>query len=500
MMRKSVLLLKNLTKEKAGNRILDHFFLEILSGEIVNLIGLEGSGKEEIYSILFGEEEADFGEVWFAGEKYAKGRNLPVEMADGIFFIGHEEFVIPDMTVAENMYIIEKINYFQFSVSKRKMEQQAKKILEQFHVEINPSEKAKKLSSYEGYVLRLMRAYVKRAKLIVIDDILDDCAYEWIGQIIEILEKFKQEGISILWLNSYPDAISEAADRTVLIRDGYGSYMFYRDEYNKERLIKALVRNEYGRKETEYPVRGEDFPRAGGSGMEAFCMKDVENEYFEKVNFFCRRGEILGIYDLQSQFSRELQQLLLGRRGYRGMIFVDGKRFKADREYKLVKSRVGVIDGTKYQSLIFKELSVQENIEIAAYGKTARAGCFINQRVKKYLDRTGKELCEHSRITRQPPYVSRRDAVQIIYSRWRLANPKVLFCFQPFLRLDAVTREQLSEIFMEFKGRGMGIILSSVRRSELTAVCDRILVVDGNRICREESREEFMGELSENFQ
>ena len=55
-MKKNVLLLKNITKEKAGSKVLDQFYVEILSGEIMNLIGLEGSGKEEIYSILFGED------------------------------------------------------------------------------------------------------------------------------------------------------------------------------------------------------------------------------------------------------------------------------------------------------------------------------------------------------------------------------------------------------------------------------------------------------------
>ena len=52
-MKNDVLLMKDITKEKARSRVLDHFFMEILSGEIINLIGLEGSGKEEIYSVLF---------------------------------------------------------------------------------------------------------------------------------------------------------------------------------------------------------------------------------------------------------------------------------------------------------------------------------------------------------------------------------------------------------------------------------------------------------------
>ena len=118
-----------------GNLILNQFSLEILSGEIINLIGLEGSGKEELYAILSGKEFIDSGDVWFNGKQYKIGKeSLPVERVNGIFLIGNYDLIIPDLTVAENIYIIEKINYFQFSVSKKKMEQQTKKIFDQFNV------------------------------------------------------------------------------------------------------------------------------------------------------------------------------------------------------------------------------------------------------------------------------------------------------------------------------------------------------------------------------
>lgn len=140
-MKNDVLLMKDITKEKARSRVLDHFFMEILSGEIINLIGLEGSGKAEIYSVLFGDESIDKGKIWFTGKYYEKGKILPVEKLNGIFFIGNQELIIPNLSVAENLYIIEKINYFQLSVSKKKMIQQAKRLFESFSIEIAPEKR-----------------------------------------------------------------------------------------------------------------------------------------------------------------------------------------------------------------------------------------------------------------------------------------------------------------------------------------------------------------------
>lgn len=481
-MKKNVLLLKNITKEKAGSKVLDQFYVEILSGEIMNLIGLEGSGKEEIYSILFGDECADKGEVWFAGKKYEKGKELPVERSNGIFFIGNQELIIPNLSVAENLYIIEKINYFQFSVSKKKMELQARRMLEQFEIKIAPDKKANELNRYECYILRLMRAYVKRARLIVVDDILDDFSFERIGQIVEILERFKQEGISVLWINSYPDAITESSDKVVVIRQGRNCKMFYKEEYDRQKVFECMI----GKKGPKESVQES---KAGSRII--FQAENIQNDYFDGLDFCCRQGEMLGVYDLQDKFSRELRRVLLGRRSYSGGLIVDGSPYKADSEYKLVRSHIGVVDGNKYQSLIFPDLTVRENMEMAVYKKTTVCGCFINGRVKRYLDRIGMEICENSRINQEMVNVSRRDAMQIIYRRWQLTKPKILFCFQPFLRLDAVSRQQLEALLLEFKSKGTGIVLSSANISHLLPLCDRILVIEGNRIIREVEKEAF---------
>ena len=81
-----------------------------------------------------------------------------------------------------------------------------------------------------------------------------------------------------------------------------------------------------------------------------------------------------------------------------------------------MRSHIGVVDGNKYQSLIFPDLSIRENMEMPVYKKTTVGGCFINGRVKRYLDRIGMEICENSRINQEMVNVSRRDAMQIILS------------------------------------------------------------------------------------
>lgn len=476
-MKKNILSLVKLTKEKAGHRILDQFYMDIFGGEMVNLIGLEGSGKEEIYSILFGYETADSGEIYFLGERIGRNRKLPVERREGIFFIGNHDLIIPNLTVAENMYIVEHMSYLGLSVSAKKMEQQAQRLFEKMEINIDPGREAKNLPRYEYFLLRLMRAYVKRAKLIVIDDILDDAIFEKIYQIIEILNRFKEEGIAILWLNGYPDTVTEEADRVVVIRGGRNGEICYKKEWTKERLIRCLAgeRNPFIAPRTaKYKTKI------------VFEANDITNQYFTNTSFFCREGEILGIYDIQNKFSRELRRLLLGRRSYRGEIIVGGKPYKAEKDYQLAESGIGVINGENYLSMIFPDLSLQENLGISVYKKMAKYGLFINRRMEKYLSHIDTGMSEERRAGFYGRGVTRKEAMQILYQRWSLTNPKVLFCFQPFLRLDVISRKKMEEMYEEFVGRGMAIVICSADFTNLCDVCDRILRVENHRIVNED--------------
>lgn len=486
-MRKNILTLKNITKEKFGNRVLDKFYINIVSGEIINLIGLDGSGRKEIYSILSGKEKIDEGEIWFDNRLYHQYEDLPVEQVNGMFFIGNYDLIIPDMTIAENIYIIEKINYLQFCVSKKKMELQAKKMFERFGVELDPGKLARNLTRYECCLLRFMRAYVKRAKLIVIDDIFDDRSYDKSSQLIEIMNLFKKEGMSILWMNSYPDVITENADKTVVICNGRTRRMFYKNEIKRHKLLECLT-GKSNLKNVERLNIAES--------QVAFRAVNITNRYFQKMSFDCKKGEILGIYDLRNKFSREWYRLLLGKRGYEGEIYVGDRKVKISEAYHLARNKMGIIDGDTYQSLLFPELSLSENIGIAAYQKTAKYGWFINSRVRKYLERKGSEISENNVIMKDVKGVSRSDAMQIVYQRWALVNPEVLFCFQPFLRLDAITRAQVESILLEYSLSGMSIVINSANIEDILTICDRVLIVEDNQIQQEIERDHF----SETFQ
>lgn len=148
--------------------------------------------------------------------------------------------MVAELSVAENLYIVEKMNYFKRSVSRKRWRHRRSLSLPN-SVSTLRQEKVGELNAFEQRILRVLRAYVKRAKLIVINDLMDDYLWQRMDKIIRILNQIKEEGTSILWINSYPDKITEIADKTYVIRQGKNVTTFYKGEYEKEKILNCMT-------------------------------------------------------------------------------------------------------------------------------------------------------------------------------------------------------------------------------------------------------------------
>ena len=465
---------RKICKEKAGRIVLSDFYLLLRRGEIVNLIGLEGCGHEELRSMFLYNEPISSGSVYYDGRQIKTIEELPLERYHGIFYIGNKDLLIPDLTVAENLYIVEKMNYLQFSVSLRKMIRQAEELFSRFRIDLDPSRKAGSLDRFESALVRFMRAYIKRAKIMIVDDLLDDYSQERIAQLCEILKAFQNDGISILWMNNYPDDVSRIADRVEVISEKKNAFGFRKGAFDPELIQRTMI--------GEISLDAEHGEHQIGSD-DVFSAVSLTGGSLCDISFSCYKGEILGLYDIQNRFNKKLYEILSGKQPYEGECCVCGKILKTGSNDVLLRGGVVLINGEDYQNMIFRNLSLEENLSMASWKKAAR-GIFLTRRVRKYLYTVSRQLAVQYQINRQVSTVNRQEAVRIIFNRYLLSKPSVFFCFQPFLRLDAVSRNFLSEFFSSVCKNGCGVVLGSANLSDLETICDRILEIHHNRIVR----------------
>ena len=206
-MKQEVLRLEHVYKDVQGYKVLDDFKLNIYKGEIVSLVGLSGCGKTELGEILGSNYSFDKGRVLFDEKPYKVDRKIPTERL-GIFSLYSHDILVPQLSVAENIFIIWKGNYSYLTFSKKSIIGQTKLLLKEFGLNIKADIKAEELSIANQQAVKLIKAYAKQAKLIIANDIANSYTRDEMIMIKSILQKLKERGISTLWMSNDPDEVT----------------------------------------------------------------------------------------------------------------------------------------------------------------------------------------------------------------------------------------------------------------------------------------------------
>ena len=135
----NLLELKGISKTFPGVKALSDVDLDLRPGEVLGLCGENGAGKSTLMKVLTGIHKSDpGGEIWLQGEKV--DIQSPEHARDlGLSIIHQELNIVPDLTVAQNLYIgrpgTSKFGY----VDDRKMVRDARELFERLNMDIDPT-------------------------------------------------------------------------------------------------------------------------------------------------------------------------------------------------------------------------------------------------------------------------------------------------------------------------------------------------------------------------
>ena len=103
-MQTTVLKMTQISKSFPGVQALDKVDFELYRGEVHALMGENGAGKSTLMKVLNGIHRADSGSIEING-KTVTPQNAHDALKLGISMIHQELSPIPDMTVAENIFL-----------------------------------------------------------------------------------------------------------------------------------------------------------------------------------------------------------------------------------------------------------------------------------------------------------------------------------------------------------------------------------------------------------
>ena len=467
-----------ITKAFHGNVVLDAVDFDIRAGEVHALIGENGAGKSTLVNVLSGNLSRDAGRIVFDGEDVAFAHPLEA-MRAGISVVHQELSLVPNATVAENIYLRrEKRNAYGLN-DWSAMYAAAEKIFARMGVDIDPRALAGSLSVGMQQLVEVAKAIALNAKLIFMDEPTSSLSEKEIRELFAVVNDLKAEGLAVVFISHKLTELFEISDRITVLRDG--KYVGTRPtaEANANEIISMMV----GRHLSDlYPDRGRE------AGEVIFSCRDLSLfGAVKNVSFDLHRGEVLGIAGLIGSGRTEAMRALINAdHRLSGSFQLEGQPVTLnDPAAAMAKGVIYVSEDRKGQGL-FLDYDMVRNIGASVLDRDARAG----MQNRAAMRRTAVEFIREMDI--RPPRPQTRvvdlsggNQQKVLLAKALNAQPKVLIVDEPTRGVDVGAKALIHRRLRDLANEGVGVIVVSSELPEVLGMSDRVLVFRNGSVSAE---------------
>jgi ribose transport system ATP-binding protein len=308
----------DIRKSFLGVEVLHGVSLECEEGEIHAVVGENGAGKSTLMKVLAGVYQPDGGEVAIDGKPVHFSHPVQAQAA-GVAIIFQEFNLLPDRTVAENVYVGREPAR-RGVVDRRTMEQRTAELLEEVgEVSFGPGTLVRRLSTAQQQVVEIVKALSLDARLLVLDEPTAALAAHEVEVLFGLLRRLRERGLGMVYISHRLREIFAICDRITVLKDGEHVATLPVAEVDTGKLISLMVGREL---DGYFPPRGtpEELGdvRLRATGITTSLLDDVSLEV--------RAGEIVGRAGLQGSGRTEMARALFGADPYQGTVEVDGKK------------------------------------------------------------------------------------------------------------------------------------------------------------------------------
>ena len=437
-------------------------------GEVHALTGANGAGKSTLMNLLAGVYAPSAGEILIEGRP-VRFESPAEARAAGVAAVYQELAVLPELTVAENIWLGREPRTRWRLLDRRALRERTARLLEEFHLPLDPDSIAGTLSVAARQLVEIARALSSSARILTLDEPTAVLSAEERLALFDTVAELKRRGLLVLFVSHRLDEVFEIADHVTVLRNGRRVFGAATAGVTRAELVRHMVGHDVDDRTRAARFEPSDVPPLAITVHARPAPFDLRLE----------RGEIVGLGGLVGTGRTRLARRLAGlEEGVAVDVRIGEQRFTVRSAVQAVAHGIVYLTEDRKREGLFAGLSVLRNTSAATLASLSRLG-FVDgreerRRVEPVLERL-KLVAASLRIPARS--LSGGNQQKVLFGRALLARPLLLICDEPTRGVDVGAREEIYALIDTLSREGVTIVLVSSDLKELLALCHRILVV-----------------------
>ena len=466
-----ILRVEDLCKSFPGVKALSDVSFDLRKGEVHILLGENGAGKSTLMKVLTGVYHPERGKIFLNGKETTF--HNPKDAQDKRIAIIFQEFnLIPNLTVAQNIFLGREPLTKLGLIDKSKLVKDSQEILDFLKININPNELVSKLGVAHLQLIEVAKALSINSEILIMDEPTATLSEHEIETLFETIKNLQSRGVSIIYISHRLQELSVIGDRITVIRDGQTVGTRNAGEVELDELISMMV----GREISKEHIRKVD------TSTDEMAL-EVENlsqgTLLKNISMNVKRGEIVGLSGLVGSGRTELVEAIYGiTKKDSGTIKICGDEVKSPIPRRCIKNRMGFISENRKEFGLAINLPIRVNITHAALNRLFPFG--LVDKEKEYrlaMEYREKLSMATPDVTRNVSALSGGTQQKVVLAKWLCTESEFLVFDEPTRGIDVGAKEEIHHMINDLAQQGVGVLMISSDLPEVLTMSDRVYVM-----------------------
>lgn len=457
--------------------------LRLRAGSVHALCGGNGAGKSTFLNIVMGLLERDGGSIRVRGQEVNFSDAIDARQAR-IAIITQELSPVPEMTVAENIFLGREPKRGLGFVHFGKMVEAARQILHDIGFDLDPTAKMANLSLAQIQLVEITRALSADAEIIIMDEPTSAIGEHETQVLFDAIRRLTAKGVGIIYVSHRLEELSQIADTYTVFRDGGFIQDGAMADISRDELVKLIVGHEVVT--LEHKSRGT----AQEPTLEArdICM----GSKVRGISLSLYPGEVLGLYGLIGAGRTEFLSAIYGNeRRDSGEVLINGKRLAPNCPAQSISSGVAMVTEDRKASGLVLPASIRSNISLSILSRLSHFSFISKRSEQSVTERLFRRLKVKAANDLLPvAALSGGNQQKVVFARCLSVDPKIILCDEPTRGIDEGAKQEIYSLLDHFVAQGGAVMMASSEAPELLQNCDRIAVFKDGRLVKTLSRAE----------